>query len=256
MIMWPEGIVGPPELPEQAPLRSITAPLASMIAAIVVAVALAEQIAAVGLASGWPGETWFRSLSLLAASARLYPDPGLFTPAQMWSASFVHDVPIADARTVIAAWLGVIVDAGLLLVLLRAWERWVGALLTGLLVLIAGPLVAMVHLRHVVETPPLATSASVVAFVLAATMMLLPGRRLRLRLGYWAVVAVGMVPIHLDLRLVLAGYVGFEMARSALVAPHQLVEHVLGLVVATVFGALIGAFMHRIMPYVQARWAK
>lgn len=240
IVLYPVAVVGPPELPELAP-KPRPAPVALALMATVLTVAVIETLAQAVLAQGWPGVGLARVVTLASASARLYPDPGLFDPVQLFTAALLHDVPWGDARAVVTGLWALAVNAALLLVIGRAWERTCGSLgLIGLIV-VAMPLVGVVHLRHVVQIDPVVTSSALVACVIAATATILPGRRLRVRAAYWAVAAVGVVPVHGDLRVLAGIYVGQEVLRVWLADPSRLVDSSVALVAALIMGVMLGA---------------
>lgn len=240
IVLYPVVVVGPPELPELAP-KPRPAPAATALMVTVLVIAVIETLAQAVLAQGWPGVTIARFISLVSASARLYPDPGLFDPAQLFSAALLHAVPWGDARAVLTGLWALAVNAALILVIGRAWERTCGSAGLVGLVVIAMPLVGAIHLRHVVQSDPVVTSSALVAGMLAATATLLPGRRLRLHLAYWAVAAVGVVPLHADLRVVVGLYMAQELLRTWLANPAQLVDSSVALVAALIMGVVLGS---------------
>ena len=248
IVAWPVTVVGPPELPELAP-KAHPAPLIAAVVAIQLFIVAAATVTQAILAQGWPGENAARSLSLLAASARLYPDPGLFDPRQLFSAAMVHDPVWGGLRQVLTAAWAVVVDSALLLTVGRAWERSCGTLGLAGLLLLAMPLVGIVHLRHVVQADPVITSAALVTAVIAATAMLLPGRRLRITLAYWLIAVVGVAPLYCDLRLLIGLYVVSDCLRTWLADPTQLVTigtaHIAAIFVGVMLGSLARPIMKR-----------
>lgn len=240
IVLYPVVVVGPPELPELAP-KPRPAPAATILTVTVLVLAVLEILAQAVLIQGWPGVAIARAVSLFSASARLYPDPGLFDPVQLFSAALLHPVAWGDARAVLTGLWAVAVNAALILVIGRAWERTCGSLGMVALIVVAMPLVGAIHLRHVVQSDPVVTSAALVAGLLAATATLLPGRRLRLHLAYWAIAAVGVVPLHVDLRLVTGIYVAQELLRAWLADPVQLADSGIALVAALIMGVVLGS---------------
>lgn len=239
ILCWPERVVGPPELPELE-RSNRAAPVASVLGAVVVALCLLESWAGLTLLQGWPGRDLARQVSLLGASLRLYPEPGLFAPQQILTAAFLHQPLTGTPAEVLSALWSVSVDAALLLVLGRAWERRFGAAAWITMVALAAPLIGLVHLRRLAEAMPVVTSSALVAALVAATALALPARRLRLRAVWWAFTSLGVAPLHLDLRLAAVAYVALDTIRASFGA-QPLGEHILGLVAGALLGALLGA---------------
>ncbi len=246
IVAWPVTVVGPPELPELAP-KARPAPLIAAVVVIQLAIVAAETLTQAVLAHGWPGEHAARAVSLWAASARLYPDPGLFDPRQLFSAALVHDPIWGDLRQVLTAAWAVVVNSALLLTVGRAWERTSGTLGMAGLLLVAIPLVGVVHLRHVVQADPVITSAALVTAIIAATAMILPGRRLRITLAYWLIAVVGVAPFYCDLRLLIILYVLSDCLRTWLADPTQLTNIGIAHIAAIFVGVLLGSLARPIM---------
>lgn len=239
ILCWPERVVGPPELPELERSER-TAPVATILCVVVVALCLLESWAGLTLLQGWPGRDLARQVSLFAASLRLYPEPGLFAPQQILTAAFLHPPLAGTPAEVFSALWSVSVDAALLLVLGRVWERRFGAAAWITVVALAAPLVGLIHLRRLAEAMPVLTSSSLVAALVAATALALPARRLRLRAVWWALTSIGVAPLHLDLRLAIVAYVVLDAIRASF-GSQPLGEHVLGLIAGAILGALLGA---------------
>lgn len=239
MLVVPLGIEAPPGAPEALPRA--TPATWSAIAALAT-LFLLERLALAAVAHGWPlpagpvaGALWW------SASAKLYPDPALFAPWQLWSHALVQ-----------AGWwqaVAVLVAIGLAG---RAIERWIGSGATALLLAVLAPLAAAVHLLRP-GAAPVVGGAGVAAGLLGAAWALFPTHRVRGALLYYLVVVVGAVRFHLGLRLVVLLFVAQELFRLRLADPHAAALD-LGadvLLAGLVAGLLLGLALRRFLAWSQ-----
>jgi membrane associated rhomboid family serine protease len=170
--------------------------------ALITAVFAADRALAVDLATGWNliPPALFAGVSYVLASWSLYADPALFAPWQLWSHAVVH-----------AGWIMPLVNLALLVALGRPLERLLGGPLYGgatlLLVAVSGLVFLLLgyggcHLG----------AGGLVAGLCGLAWALTPLGVVRFALLYWAVVAVGYVPLFtVGLRLLILAYLMLDL---------------------------------------------
>lgn len=149
--------------------------LARACAALVVVVFLAERLAAAGAFPEW----LTRSVLLAGAQARLYADPALFLPHQLWTATVMQ-----------SGWWELAAVVWGLLVPVAALERRCGPLVLAAVLLALAPLVSAGHLAL---PSPLAEPGGdgIILGLMAVGGVVLPGARIRWGVGWWLVAVAG-----------------------------------------------------------------
>ncbi len=146
---------------------------------------------------GLVGDPFFRVVSFTTSSWSLYADVALFAPWQLWSYILVND-----------GWVLPILDLVLLAVAGRAVERGIGSLSFLGAVLTLAPLAGVIQLLLSGRDEGLAAGVSLaspglpvtgadglVAGVLGMAWALYPQARMRWGVAYFAVVALGYLPL-------------------------------------------------------------
>ncbi|MDA3959245.1 MAG: rhomboid family intramembrane serine protease [Planctomycetota bacterium] len=223
LILWPVGLS----------LRSPARPNAP-VATILVGLAFVLRFAELGSATWTP-----RALTALIPWLRLYPDPGtdLFGVWQLWTSCLLHD----DIWQVLLAGLGMATVGA-------ALERQIGSGSFALFLAATVPLSPVVSVLAGVHSPAMGLIPAVVACA-GALLILAPTAHLRLRLWWWAVVAMGRSTLRLALLWWVTGLILAEMLRLSArpigsgldsVAPGFLPLYAAGLVLCLTAGQLFG----------------
>lgn len=232
LFILPTAIAGPDDLPGSGP-PSLPTPAAWIVAGLLMVTLTAERLAVVALGAWtWLPETPARLVATLSASLRLYPSGSENAAGSWWTYALFAD----DLWQALASVL-------LLTVLLRACERWLGAVRTLALVAAALPLIGVVWAlaAQIADTPPVIAGAVPLATALiAAVRVLHPRAELRWVVGWWLVVLVAVVPLRLGLVLAATAIIAQDALRCGLL--HGWGE-VRALLVAHAAALLIGGLL-------------
>ncbi len=173
--------------------------------AIALAVAMAfacDRLAAWSLTHGGPlNENAARTCSLAVASARLYPQPELFSPWEPWSYPLVHD-----------GWWHLLADLAALLLVGSALERRLGSTALVATALTIAPIVGAAAI--------ITRSEPGLSGVVCGWFALLLARdshaQVRWAMSYYAITVVGQVPlVRVPLAVVFALFLAQEGTRLA-----------------------------------------
>jgi membrane associated rhomboid family serine protease len=176
----------------------------------------------------------FRVVTFTSSSWSLYSDPALFNPWQLWSYALVHD-----------GWVAAVLNLLVLAVVGRAVERWIGALSFLGATLTLAPLAAVIHLLLAGRDDTVLTGADgLAAGVLGMAWALFPHAKVRWGMAYFAVVALGYVPLF---RLALPWIaLAFLAATGALRWQDAPAAHLAGDAGALLAGVVLGLAGRRI----------
>jgi membrane associated rhomboid family serine protease len=174
-----------PRAPMPAPERPAT--VVWMVVALIAMQLLVSRLVDLDQRMHWGlvSDHAFRVVTFTTSTWSLYSDPALFNPWQLWSYAMVHD-----------SWAAAILNLLVLAVVGRAVERWIGALSFLGATLTLAPLAAVIHLLLAGRDDTVLTGADgLAAGVLGMAWALFPNATTRWGVAYFAVVALGYVPL-------------------------------------------------------------
>lgn len=168
----------------------------------IVALFAFEQLALVPSRSG----LWLTDATLsLSASWKLYADPTLFKPMQLWTYSLLHD-----------GWWHVIGNLIFFVVFGRALEAWTGSVAYFLALAVLAPASALIFLvepHSGIVNQSLIGSSGVVSGIMGVAWGLNPRNPVRCVIGYWLVVLIGFLPFRISVRWLIIIYVAQDLLR-------------------------------------------
>ncbi|MBA2482240.1 MAG: rhomboid family intramembrane serine protease [Planctomycetes bacterium] len=182
LLVHPAAIEAPPGQEAEAAVRATTCWATWALIAVAIGTFALERSAAWSLShpNGILEEAHARALSLAAASARLYAQPELFEPWQLWSHALLHD-----------GWWHLLANVAAVLLVGRAIERRLGAV-----ALIASALtIAPISAAAAILAGGEPGSSGVVCGWFALLLVREPQARVRWGLSYYLVLVVGHVSL-------------------------------------------------------------
>jgi membrane associated rhomboid family serine protease len=204
-------------------------PVTWAVAGVMLLLFVLEKVALLPGATGWLS----RAMLSISASWKLYADPNLFEPAQLWTYALLHD-----------GWWHLLGNLIFVVVFGRALESWLGSASYAAALFALAPASALIFLLQPhagIVNQTLVGASGVISGIMGIAWGLHPRHPVRCVIGYWLIVLIGFLPFRISVRWLLLFFVAQDLLRLHFGNQGVAYEvHLAGVLV----GWLIGVALH------------